>query len=84
MEFVQVCLRPIEASLKIYPVPTNGILHIEYDKLHHEELFNSIGQHVLSSQLNYIDFSNLTPGYYYLKVYFTEDEFVSKKLIFIP
>ena len=74
----------IETSIRIYPVPTDGILHIEHDRLHHEELFNSVGQHVLSSQLNYIDFSNLTPGYYYLRIYFTEDEFVSKKIIFMP
>jgi len=73
-----------ETSIRIYPVPTNGMLHIEYDRLHHEELFNSVGQHVLSSQLNYIDFSNLTPGYYYLRIYFGEDEFVSKKIIFMP
>ena len=74
----------VETLLKIYPVPTNGILHIEYEKLHHEELFNSTGQHILSSQMNYIDFSNLAPGYYYLKIYFSEDEFISKRIIFKP
>jgi hypothetical protein len=70
-------------SVKIYPVPTNGILFVESPNLHHEELFNSLGKHVLSAQGNYIDFADLPEGYYYLRVFSSSSEFVNRKILFM-
>jgi hypothetical protein len=78
-------IEPIaENTIKLYPVPTYNILHIDADGIHHEELFNAVGQHILTTTLNYIDFTGLAPGYYYLRIYSSKDDFVSKKVIFAP
>jgi hypothetical protein len=72
-----------DKPVKIYPVPTNGMLYIESDDLHHEELFNSLGKHVLSSKSNSIDFADLPEGYYYLRIFSSPSEFASKKILFL-
>jgi hypothetical protein len=57
----------------VWPNPTSGKLYIKYEIASQslantkKELYNSIGQMVLSTKENEIDVSHLANGVYYLK-----------------
>jgi hypothetical protein len=52
----------------VYPNPTNSKLRIKNGELKMKELYNSVGQLILSTKENEIDVSNLPKGVYYLRV----------------
>ena len=63
---------PKEDFFEVYPNPATSKLHIKYVTAKHEavlkELYNSIGQLIISTKENEIDVQNLSKGMYYLKV----------------
>jgi hypothetical protein len=71
-------------TIKVYPVPTRKFLYVEVDRLYHADLFNTAGQHILTTTSDYIDFTGLASGYYYLRIYYSKDEFVGRNIIFSP
>jgi hypothetical protein len=52
----------------VYPNPSNSKLRIKNGELKMKELYNSVGQIVLSTKENVIDVSGLVKGVYYLRV----------------
>ncbi len=60
------------SSFKLFPNPSNGILFIETDKLLEIEIYNEVGEIVLSEKADLerkeIDIQKFSPGLYYLKV----------------
>lgn len=77
-------LQPLENSVSVYPVPTNKLLYIESQKIHHIELSNALGQCLINTTVNVIDFTLLPEGYYYVRVFSSPTEFVTRKVLFRP
>ncbi|MEZ5046445.1 MAG: T9SS type A sorting domain-containing protein [Chitinophagaceae bacterium] len=55
------------SKLVVYPNPTNSKLLIKNGELKMKELYNSVGQLILSTKENEIGVSNLPKGMYYLR-----------------
>ena len=72
------------SKIKIYPNPAENTIHIESDlvsqKIH---IINQLGQIIVDTKTtnNSVDVSQLTPGVYTVKVYFTETSIVCTKKI---
>lgn len=87
VEFITNCataniLENTLLDFSIYPIPTTGVLNIksktEITKI---DVFNKLGQLVLSDNNSNIDISNLNQGFYYCKVEDTHGNFGIKKVI---
>ena len=58
-----------ESAIKVWPNPTNGVLHIEADNTNKVEIYNLMGQIVLQAEkVETIDLSDLEKGVYFLIV----------------
>ena len=58
-----------ESDIRIWPNPTTGTLHIEADNINKVEIFNLLGQMVLTAgKVETIDLSDLEKGVYFLMV----------------
>lgn len=73
-------------SLNLYPNPTNAILNIHSDlDLSRVGIYTVNGQIVRTQELTgrttNIDISSLTPGLYFARLYFTDGQMVSRKLL---
>ena len=56
-----------ESATKVWPNPTNGLLHIEMEEAEKIEAYNVLGQIVLQAEkVETIDLSNLEKGVYFL------------------
>jgi hypothetical protein len=60
-------------SLKIYPNPTSGVLNIQGEGMKSVEIYNSIGQCVMTQEVNsngiQLNTESLNNGIYFLRVY---------------
>lgn len=56
-----------EEMLEVYPNPTSTLFYINTAYKGNRELYNSIGQLLLSTKGNEIDVSNLSSGIYYIR-----------------
>jgi len=59
-----------EVTLKLYPNPTNDIIHVEMTGMQHIDICNVIGQIVLETEANetlQLDLSSLPEGMYWLR-----------------
>ena len=54
-------------KLEVYPNPTSSKLYIKTELRDKRELYNAMGQFILSTQANEIDVSRCSKGVYYLK-----------------
>lgn len=72
-------------SIKLYPNPAKGILHIDSNRLPISkiEFYSIIGNKILETKENYnlINIADLSRGIYLLKVYVENDKAVIKRLI---
>ncbi len=63
----------LEASLKLYPNPTNGLVTIELEAMQKVMVYNALGQVLLSKETNgdalQVDLSGLGNGLYLIRVY---------------
>jgi hypothetical protein len=70
------------SSFKIYPNPSNGIVHIDSKKeiVRRVSVFDAMGKRIFSKQenSNEIDISNLQNGMYFLRITTDSGEFVQK------
>jgi hypothetical protein len=58
-----------ETTLQVWPNPTKGLLYIEADNINKVEIYNLLGQIVLSAEkVETIDVSSLEKGVYFLRV----------------
>ena len=73
------------AKTRVYPVPANGILHIESEaNIEFITLINAEGKEVLKSKYaDNVDVSSLTSGVYYLKLLDATKKNLSQKKILI-
>ena len=87
--FIGVAGREHESTLLIYPNPTSGILHINFNNEHNEvseiQLFNTLGKRVLRltsiTKSLLLDMSEYEAGVYFLKVSNQESVFVRKVIL---
>ncbi len=57
-----------EQTLKLYPNPTRGLVHIEAQDLQGYEVYNLLGQRLLSGNSEVINLQELSQGTYIVKV----------------
>jgi len=73
----------LEKNIKVYPNPTNGVLHIDKVNGASVEIYNMVGNMVdiinNANEFNTVDLSNYAEGTYLVKVY-TEEGVVIKKV----
>ncbi len=56
-------------TLTVWPNPTNGVLHIEADDIEKVEVYNHVGQRIMSTEKSEaIDMSDMEKGFYFLIV----------------
>jgi Secretion system C-terminal sorting domain len=66
---ISTTVHPVTAVALVYPNPTNGELSIDMEHIDKLELYNSLGQLVLSAtQKNKLWLSNFPKGIYFLKL----------------
>ncbi len=70
-------------ELKVYPVPTERYLRIEYDEINYIELFDNSGALILKTKENIIDFINYQEGFYFINIFDTNGYVMSRKIIYI-
>ena len=73
-------LSPVE-DIKIYPVPTTGILHIQADHLISVKLYTLSGTLILNTQEPILDLRNYPPGIYLLSIHAHSGKVPLKKII---
>ena len=63
----------LEQSLKVYPNPTSGTLNIQGEGMTSVEVYNTIGQRVMTQEVNgndvQLDTESLNNGIYFLRIY---------------
>jgi len=70
------------SSINIYPNPANDIITISNrTSLKVIEIYNSVGLLVLKTQLQHINITNLSTGFYYIKIFQNDNTFVEKRFI---
>lgn len=70
------------ANINLYPNPTVNVLNVESnDAVSMIEIFNEIGQQVVSSRNTTLDLSHLTKGTYTVRVVLENGTIVTKKVI---
>jgi len=83
---VDICLAEEVSSTDkeqgVYPVPTTGILHIEYEDIHAVTLYNTAGTQLLQTTVNTIDFKGLPEGNYVVHVSYGNKKQASKRVIY--
>ena len=71
-----------EQALEIYPNPTSGMLNVQYEGMASIEVFNSIGQCVLTQVVNgdsvQISTEALSDGMYFIRVYANDGTMVNR------
>ena len=68
-------------SVRVYPNPTSGRVHVEAEGVEHIEVINATGQKIMTTKGNDIDLSGMTPGIYMLKIIGKEGCKVSKVML---
>ncbi len=68
-------------SLKLYPNPTNGLVYIEAQDLQSYEVYNLLGQRLLSGTSEVINLQDLSKGTYIVKVRTQSGEVMTSKVI---
>ena len=72
----------VDYSKVIYPNPTSGKVFINIDKFAKYELYNNIGQVILSTSVPFIDLYNYPNGIYFIKIIdISRDRTVVQKII---
>lgn len=68
-------------TLKLYPNPTNGLVYIEAQDLKGYEVYNLLGQKLLSGTNEVINLQELSKGTYIVKVTTQSGEVMTSKII---
>lgn len=58
----------IDKTFEVYPNPANTVIYIKTENAGKKELYNSVGQLLLSTYMNEINVSRYSEGIYYIKV----------------
>ncbi len=70
-----------EQTLKLYPNPTSGLVYIEAQDLQSYEVYNLLGQRLLSGTSEVINLQDLSKGTYIVKVTTQSGEVMTSKVI---
>lgn len=69
----EVGVNEVEQTLKIYPNPTSGLLNIQYEGMTRIEVYNTVGQCVMTQRVNgnstQISTATLSDGMYFVRVH---------------
>lgn len=68
-------------TLRLYPNPTNGLVHIEAQDLQSYEVYNLLGQKLLSGTNEVINLQELSKGTYIVKVRTQTGEVMTSKVV---
>jgi hypothetical protein len=70
-------------KIKVYPNPASEVIHINSDiQLTKIEMFDVLGKQVfVSSYMNKINVEQYKSGIYILKMYSTDNQFISKRIV---
>ncbi|MBN1598077.1 MAG: T9SS type A sorting domain-containing protein, partial [Bacteroidales bacterium] len=64
----------------IYPIPTSGMVYIQYPDFKYVEVFTISGIKLMKTQDNRIDLSGYNEGIYLFRIYNNEDKFFIRKV----
>jgi hypothetical protein len=80
---LKLSIANVQKQVKIFPNPTNNGIQIETKfPIHHAEIVGTLGTVTVLAVLNdSADLSKLSPGVYYLKIFLSEHQFETHKLI---
>lgn len=83
---VNVCsnvgLKNDDKQIKVYPVPTNGLITIKYKHIKYIELYNNSGVLILKTNKNYINFKKYPKGIYYLNIFDNYNSKIRRTIIY--
>jgi len=68
-------------TLKLYPNPTNGLVYIDAQDLQSYEVYNLLGQRLMSGNSEVINLQDVSNGTYIVKVRTQSDEVMTSKVI---
>ncbi|MBO7617257.1 MAG: Omp28-related outer membrane protein [Bacteroidales bacterium] len=72
----------LESSLKLYPNPTANVLNVEGEGLSSVEIYNTMGQRVMTQQVNgnkaLINTESLNSGVYFIRVYANDGSMLNR------
>ncbi len=72
----------LESGLRLYPNPTSGVLNIEGEGLVSVEVYNTVGQRVMTQEVNgnaaQINTESLDGGIYFLRILVNDGEVLSR------
>jgi hypothetical protein len=72
----------LKSSLKLYPNPTANVLNVEGEGLSSVEIYNTIGQRVMTQEVNgnkaLINTESLNSGVYFIRVYANDGSMLNR------
>ena len=72
----------LESSLKLYPNPTANVLNVEGEGLSSVEIYNTMGQRVLTQEVNgnkaLINTESLNSGVYFIRIYANDGSMLNR------
>ena len=74
----------LEQSLKLYPNPTSGVLNIQGEGMVSVEVYNAVGQRMMTQEVNgnsvQVSTENMSNGIYFLRIYANDGTAVNRTL----
>lgn len=80
---VGICMSVVpgeDPAVSVYPVPTNGSVHVQAGRFHHVVVLSAEGRPVLTSTGREMDIGALPNGTYYLKIYEDPKRYVVRRV----
>ena len=72
----------LEQSLKLYPNPTSGVLNIQGEGMVSVEVYNAVGQRMMTQEVNgnniQVNTESLSNGIYFLRIYANDGAMVNR------
>ena len=72
----------LEQSLKLYPNPTSGVLNIQGEGMVSVEVYNAVGQRMMTQEVNgnsvQVSTENMSNGIYFLRIYANDGAAVNR------
>ena len=72
----------LEQSLKLYPNPTSGVLNIQGEGMVSVEVYNAVGQRMMTQEVNgnsvQVSTENMSNGIYFLRIYANDGTAVNR------
>jgi len=75
-------INELEQSLKIYPNPTSGVLNVHGEGMTNVEVYNTVGQRVITHEVNgtdtQVNTESLSNGIYFLRIHANDGSILNR------